>query len=797
MIACKPIAHAAVLTDQAGRIVTWNAASEQMFGAPAKQVLGKPLASLLTPDAGNECRERWPQLPTQAEALQVHIAHANGHSVGAALTLIPQVDAQAQPAGCVAIFRTLQQRGQTDAMIVGQTPLANIVNALAGTFYVLNRAGQFVLWNRKLERVAEMTPEELSKANALDMFREPERAMVAEKIRRVFEHGDEVVVDVDYISKSGKVTPYLICGTRGACAGVYYLCGMGLDTSERHEREAQLRLRDRALRATSNGIMIARCGGRDNPIEFVNPAFERISGYSEAEALGRDARFMAAPGLDLEERRHLREAILARRPVRVVLRNRRKDGEIFWNDLAITPVQDDAGKVSHFIGVLNDVTVEQQRTAALEHEVNHDPLTGLANRTLMWDRLEQALHFAQRNHSMVAAVLIDLDGFKQINDTLGHEAGDEVLIAVGRRLQSAVRDIDTVARLSGDEFVLILTNQPSLRFTLGMVERLRACLEAPVPFEGTDITVGASMGVSLFPNDGATAFELVRAADAAMYHAKAAGKRSVHFYSEDMKSATEARQRTEGSLRAALDNDELFLLYQPRFCMRSGRVVAVEALLRWRHPEHGVVLPDEFLGDAEENGMIIPIGQRVLELSCALLRDLRERGLPAVTVSINASYREFSQQHYIEQVASQLEHYDLPAHRLELELTEDHLMRNLSLSGALASQMKELGMGLAIDGFGNGITSLSYLHTHQVDHVKLNRNAVRGLESNPSQGDLTRTLIDIGHNMHTGVVAQGVETAGQLDFLRIHGCDEIQGHLVSDPLCRDALQRLLSGSAMA
>ena len=255
---------------------------------------------------------------------------------------------------------------------------------------------------------------------------------------------------------------------------------------------------------------------------------------------------MAAPGLDDEERSRLRKAIRARQQVNVVFRNLRKNGEVFWNDLTITPVADGTGKVTHFIGVINDVTALKQRTALLEHEVNHDPLTGLANRTLLWDRLEQAIHMAQRNKTLVATALIDLNGFKQINDSYGHEAGDEVLKVVAKRLQASVRDSDTVARLSGDEFVLVLVNQPSLRYTLRMIERLRAALSRPVVFDSTEIAAGASIGVSVYPHDGADAVELVRAADVAMYHAKASHKNEAYFFSSDMKSTTEAKQKLRG-----------------------------------------------------------------------------------------------------------------------------------------------------------------------------------------------------------------------------------------------------------
>ena len=790
MLATKPTAHAAFLTDSDGKITTWNASCVELFGIDAATALGRTIATLLTPPSGEDYSARWPRMPDQVESLEVHIASADGQTRPSTLTLVPQRDGAGTCQACIAFFSILQDWCLTEGDLVGSTPLNKIVNALAGTFYVLNQQGQFALWNNKLEQVAEMSADELRRANALDMFDDIDRPLVAERIRQVFEEGAEILIEANYFGKSGKTTPYMLCGTRIECGGTYYLCGMGLDMSERREQEAQLRVRERALHAVSNGIVITRCAGEDNPIEYVNPAFERISGYRASEVMGRDSRFMAADHLDQKERGLLREAIHQQRAISVVFRNQRKDGEVFWNELSITPVADERGTVTHFIGTINDVTAQMQRTAHLEHEVNHDPLTGLANRNLMWDRLEQAIHMAQRNKTLVATVLVDLDDFKLINDTRGHETGDEVIKVIAKRLEASVRDSDTVARLSGDEFVLVLANQPSLRFTLRMVERLRLSMSKPAVLDQTEVAVSASMGVAVFPHDGATAFELVRAADVAMYHAKATGKRHIHFFSEDMKSTTEAKQRLETTMRGALDNDEIFLLFQPKLRLETGRIAGIEALLRWRHPEQGVLLPSAFLCEAEESGLIVPIGKRVLERVCALLRRLRDKGLAHLPVSMNASFREFSQHNYINQVADTLGQWALPPSSLELEFTEEHLLRNPHLSREVATQLHDIGMKLAIDNFGEGMTSLSYLQKLPVDHIKIARTTIAASDQG-SGVPLAKTLIDIGHNLNIGVIAEGVETRQQMEFLKVSGCDEIQGRYFSGPVTAEAIEDML------
>jgi diguanylate cyclase (GGDEF)-like protein/PAS domain S-box-containing protein len=784
--------RAAFLTDEAGNVSTWNECCARLFGLQAGQVLGHPLADLL--DGHKEqWAGRWPELVAEAkgEGLDVALRGAGGKTFSAILILDRQHDAADRWRGCVASLTAGLPNDAPDALRVGQMPLASIVELFPSTFYAINREHHFVLWNHNLEKVQEMTPDELAASRPLDMFDLVDRPRIAAKMREVFDEGAEVKVEATVHGRSGRETPMLLCGTRISCHGADYLLGLGVDLTEQRAQEQQLRLRERALHASSNGIVITRADGKDNPIEYVNPAFERITGYSADEVLGRDSRFMAAPGMDALERDRVRAALAAREPVNVVFRNLRKNGELFWNDLSITPVLDERGIATHFIGVLVDVTATKQRTAHLEHEVNHDALTGLANRNLLWDRLEHAVHLAQRNKSLVATVLIDLDNFKSINDTFGHEAGDVVLKVVAKRLQASVRESDTVARLSGDEFVLVLVNQPSQRFTLRMIERVRDGLTMPVSFSHKQIPVGASLGVALYPGDGATVAELVRAADVAMYHAKAAGRNEVQFFSAEMKLTTEAKHKLRSSMFEAVKRDEMFLLFQPRIDARSGSVRGFEALLRWRHPEQGVMLPGAFLSEAEENGCIVPIGRKVIDQACAFVQRLRGHGFDDLSVSVNVSQREFCQHDFVTNLAGRLKHFDLPPESLEIELREESLIRNPGMGRELAGQLRSLGMALSVDEFGQGISDLGYLQELSAVHVKLAKSAVHAIAAGERGCAITKSLIDIGHNLKMSVVADAVETRAQLDFLRSHGCDEIQGMWFSEPLGADDAEQIL------
>ena len=783
--------HVALSTDRSGQLASWNTGCEALFGLAAAEALGRPLSSLLAEQSRSALRDCISELPTPCDSQDVHIVRSDGSTRMAELVLIPQYTHD-RFTGNIAFFTS--EPDDSEAAVVGRMPLRSVIDVLPGTFYMIRPDGTFALWNKMLEQVSAMTADEVRQCNALDMYDLGEKRTIAAMMRDVFELGKPALVEANYRDKYGNATPYLLCGARIVCHGRQYLCGMGLDMSQRREQEERLRLCERALHATSNGLVITRCTGGDNPIEYANPAFERITGYSAEEILGRDSRFMAAPGLDQHERNQLRLAIRERREVNVVFRNRRKDGEVFWNDLTITPVNDGKGKVTHFIGVINDVTASKQRTAHLEHEVGHDALTGLANRTLLWDRLEQAIHMAQRNKSLVATVLVDLNGFKLINDTYGHEAGDEVLKMVARRLQASVRESDTVARLSGDEFVLVLVNQPSLRYTTRMLDRLRAAMAKPVMVDATEIAVAGSMGVSMYPHDGTGALELVRAADAAMYHAKSNKKNEVHFFSTDMKSSSQARQKMEDDMRGALERKELFLLFQPKVCVRSGRIQGLEAFLRWRHPELGVIAPASFLPEAEENGMIIPFGDHVLEEACATVMRMKLAGLPMLPVSVNVSYREFSRHGFTDRVAAILSVSGLEPQQLELELREAGLNHNHQLGIEVLSQLHDLGVQRSVDAFGDGVCDLNFLQKLPLTHMKLARSAVHQISAAARSGAVCKALIDVGHDLGAQVIAKGVETHLQMEFLRDNDCDELQGLVFSAPLPEDALHALIAAN---
>jgi diguanylate cyclase (GGDEF)-like protein/PAS domain S-box-containing protein len=679
------------------------------------------------------------------------------------------------------------------ASLVGGLPLREVIDLLAGAFYVLDESGHFVLWNRQLEQATGLSAERLGVIHMLELFEPEDRKAVMRGFCNAFESDERIQIEVPLRNGQGGTTPYLLAGSRMSIAGDgRCLFGMGVDLTQHYHQRGRLDLFSRALMAASNGIVITRHEGRDNPIEYVNPAFERISGYTAAESISHDSRFMAAPGMDEDLRLQLANAIAAERPATVVFRNKRKNGELFWNHLSVTPVRDKAGRVTHFIGIIEDITALKQRTTQLEHLVTHDPLTGLANRLLLRDRLEHALQAALRGNEKVAVVLMDLNKFKEINDTMGHSAGDMVLKQVGQRLQSAVRESDTVARLGGDEFVLVLAAQPSLRYTLRMIERIRRRMAPEMEIDGRPLSVGASMGVAVWPDDGRSAGDLLHAADTAMYQGKHGGPDAVHFYSAEMADSSVARQQMEQALREALDRDDLYLLFQPNVAVDTGKILGIEALLRWRHPQRGELLPADFLPDAEENGLIVPLGRRVLDDVCAMLRRLAELGFADIPICVNTSSREFSQRDYLPYLAKRVAHHGVNPASLTLEMREEQLMNNPVQATRLANGLQELGIRLSVDEFGAGMNNLSCLRQLCVSQLKLTRQRVQEIDALPGSGALAKTMLDIGHNLNIRVVATGVETRDQHDFLAANGCNSVQGNYISQPMTGPALEQWLA-----
>lgn len=689
--------------------------------------------------------------------------------------------------------------------------------------------------------------------------------------------------------------------------------------------EAHLRMFERAVKASDVGFLIVDARLPDQPVIYCNPAFERISGYDFREVVGRNCRFLQRDNDGQPALQTLRDAIREGKPCQVLLRNYRKNGELFWNELTISAVRDAQGEVTHFIGMQSDVTARveaerqrlevesrfhslfdnsldgiayysldghcvsanraycdmlgyeeselqglhydqitpkkwhenqrnlmqqqlfsrgftdlyekeyirkdgtvlpvsvraalhynaagkpigtwgivrdiseykrtlkqlQENEARMEYLAYHDVLTQLPNRLLFQDRVSKALERVRRHNRKLAVLLLDLDRFKNINDSLGHTVGDQFLMAISTRLGNAIRDCDTAARIGGDEFVVVLEDFGEISNVSNVAAKLLKVLAEPIRVEHRDLYTTASIGIAIFPGDGDTVEALIKAADAAMYRAKEKGKNNFHFYTEDINRRTFELLLLENDLRRALDQNQFFVAYQPQFSLSNGALVGVEALMRWQHPIQGLVAPTEFIPLAEETGLIVPLGRWMLSASCRQFKQWLDQGYRFGRIAVNLSVRQFRQPGLVEDITQTLQEVGLSPEYLELEITESIAMDNVEATVEKLEVLKRMGLQLSIDDFGTGYSSLSYLKRFAIDKLKIDKSFVRDIATDPNDAAIAASTIALAHKMGLKVIAEGVETAEQVAFLREQGCDEVQGFFYGKPMLSGDFERLL------
>ena len=554
------------------------------------------------------------------------------------------------------------------------------------------------------------------------------------------------------------------------------------DIAARKRAEEGLQLRQRAIEASANAIIITNASPPFYPIEYVNPAFERITGYSASEVIGRSCNLLWKDDADQVDMPEILASAREKREGHGVLRNYAKDGRLFWSDVYIAPVRDESDEVNHFVVALYDITATRRYQAELEFQANRDTLTGLANRNLLRDRLTQASAYAGRYGHPVWVLFLNLDRFKFVNDTLGHHAGDQLLKDVALRLQNAVRETDTIARLSADEFVLVLSERADEKLAPALVQRIMDAVAQPVVIDGYEFVMGSSVGVAVCPSDGHDPENLLKHAGIAMYRAKEIGRNNFQFYTAAMNEKALERLRIEGDLRNALEREEFVLHYQPQVDLHTGRIVGMEALLRWKHPVFGMVQPARFIQLAEEMGLIVPIGLWVVRTACCQSIAWQQIGLGQMRIAVNLSARQFYQQDLVDSIVQILGETGLAPHLLELELTESMMMNDVEQAVGILRSLKAIGVHLSIDDFGTGYSSLSYLKRFPIDLLKIDQSFVRDITVDPDDAAIVLSIISLAHSLRLTVIAEGVETEAQLAYLRRHGCDYMQGYYFSHPL---------------
>jgi diguanylate cyclase (GGDEF)-like protein/PAS domain S-box-containing protein len=565
------------------------------------------------------------------------------------------------------------------------------------------------------------------------------------------------------------------------------LIGYIVDISGQQAAEEKLRLHTRIVDCAGEAILVTDADAR---IVSANRAFTQISGFGEQEVIGTlpsSTQF----GIDEDLWQEIRQTVAFDGKWSGELQGRRKGGEAYPAWVSVSSVRNPAGALSHYCFVFSDISERKTAEEQIYRLAYYDPLTNLPNRLLLYSLLEQAISEAHRNHDHGALLFLDLNRFKHINDSFGHSPADALLAEIGRRLSAALRKEDVVSRLGGDEFVIALFDINRRDDAAVVARKVLGVLAEPFFIEGHELLLSASIGISIFPDDGRDAETLIRNADVAMYRAKQSGGDSGFvYYSREMNLRSLERLKMEGGLRHALDRDEFILHFQPQLDLASGRITGTEALLRWQLPDRGMVSPAQFIPVAEETGLIVPIGEWVIDATCRQLRAWLDSGLQPVKVAVNLSPRQFS--HNLPRtVLGYLRKYQLPAELLEVEITESMLMHNADAVVAMMQEFAAAGIVMSLDDFGTGYSSLSYLKRFPIDTLKIDQSFVRGIPHDANDTAIATAIISMAKALKLRVIAEGVETSAQLEFLRNAGCDEIQGYWFSKPIPAEPYAQLL------
>ena len=564
--------------------------------------------------------------------------------------------------------------------------------------------------------------------------------------------------------------------------------GVMRDIREKRKIEEKLRLSAKVFESSKDAIIIC---DQDNKIISVNYAFTEITGYAAIEVIGQNPNILHSGRHDKEFYQQMWSNLQLNGYWQGEIWNRRKNGEVYPEWISISQVFDDNHDVSHYIAIFSDITDKKSSEAHIEFLANYDPLTQLPNRRLFIDRLDQAIKLAVREKTKLAVLFFDLDHFKTINDSLGHSIGDLMLIEVGARIGKCMREIDSVSRLSGDEFAAVIANINDIGDVISVVNKIIEEMRVGFKIAQYELHVTISIGISVYPDDGENYEVLLKNADTAMYCAKKNGRDNYEFFSATMSTQAVERLSLEGRLRKAVENNELQLYYQPQVLVDTGKVVGMEALLRWPHPEMGMIPPDKFIPLAEETGLIIPIGLWVLEEACRQNKAWQDQGLIAVPVAVNLSAVQFRQHNLLDIVKEALIKSGLKARYLELELTESLLMDCSEFNVTLLTDFRQLGVQLSIDDFGTGYSSLTYLKRFPITKLKIDQSFCMDITRDKDSASITSAIISLGHDMDLSVIAEGVETEAQYNFLQALQCDEIQGYFFSKPVPGDKMEQLL------
>jgi diguanylate cyclase (GGDEF)-like protein/PAS domain S-box-containing protein len=661
--------------------------------------------------------------------------------------------------------------------------LEAVLDSLASAFFLVSTDGEMLRWNASLATAIGYSDAEIGAMHPGDFVSPRDRPHVEAAMREVLDHEREIAIEAEIVDRAGNVRPYAVRGKPLRLGGRAYMIGVAHDITLRKRNERQMvRAKERLDLALEGSRLALWDWDLKNGKVYFNESWSSLLGGAPRES--------TFSGDEVKSWIHATDAAVFAGAMGNAMKGvsdgfdceyrvPNASGDWIWvHSRGKVTQRDESGQALRMTGTSTNVTKRKQAEERAEWLATRDPLTRLPNRMLLHDRLEQAVLNAARNQTGFAFMFIDLDRFKTINDSLGHQVGDELLKGVAGRLTACVRATDTVARLGGDEFAVLLENlrDDDDEGAQHVAEKMIAAMGSPMLIDNQPLNTSCSIGISVYPADGRDSATLMKNADVAMYYAKEKGRNNYQFFSAEMNARAQERLSVENYLRLALRRNELVLHYQPRMNLASGRMVGVEALIRWQHPRRGLLGPAKFIEVAEDSGLIVPIGEWVLEHACEQIGAWQRMVDPALRLSVNISAGQLLDgERLFRAVADAVNRARIDPATLELELTESHLMQNIEEKAALLNRLGELGVGIAIDDFGTGYSSLSYLKKLPVDSIKIDSSFVRDIEEDPNDEAIIEAILAMAHSLRLSVVAEGVETAAQFEALKALGCDEYQG----------------------
>jgi diguanylate cyclase (GGDEF)-like protein/PAS domain S-box-containing protein len=794
-------ANAIAITNRAGEILWANPAVAGLTGYPLKMIMGKPMSYFSSGSQDKDFYRNLWRTVLNGKIWRGELVNrrADGSCYNEEMTITPVRDEKGVITHFIAVKQDISARLAIQSVLQQQEEqyrdMFETMNSAVVVFKLSDDGANFICTslNRAAELIENLPRQQAIGSLITQVFPMVKELGVLDLVLEVYRTGEKRNFPAVYYKNQRAI---------GWSEGVIYKLATGEivflydDVTQRILYEKELwHEKERAqvtLASIGDAVITTDVYGN---ITYLNPAAEMMTGWANHEAVGLEIEqvfniFYENTGLTSVQpvRQCLREHKVIALTNHTILKHR-EGGKIFHIEDSVAPIRDREEKVIGAVLVFHDVSEKRALLNRLSHQANHDALTDLPNRLLFKDRLHQAILQASRRQEQVAVVYIDMDDFKLVNDTFGHAIADSVLCQIAKRLMNALRNDDTVARQGGDEFLILLPELSSEQQAAQIARKLIKILNAPFKIDDQETYITASLGIAMYPVDGEDPEVLIQHADMAMYQVKAEGRNHYHFYTEALNERQLERLTLQNEMRRALKSQEFVLHFQPQYGLKSGRICGLEALVRWEHPDRGVLLPGKFISIAEESGLILPLGEWVLRTACAQNKYWQDLGYPPVKIAVNLSARQFRQKNLVSRIAQILQETGLEPQWLELEITESLSMENVALSAEILQKLKTMGICLSIDDFGTGFSSLSYLSSFSLDTLKIDRSFISSLNGHLDRQAIVLTIIQLAKNLGLKVIAEGVETLDQMEFLRAKGCDEVQGFLLAKPVPAREVER--------